>query len=130
MDRNEELRQWFELSKQDLGIAKHLLNTYRPTPDETICFHCQQSAKKDLKGYLFSRNIELEKTHDLPKLLTMCIAENSEFTKFAKQVVFLSRYSVMPRYPNEIQINDDDAASSVRFADYIKKFILSKVILP
>jgi len=36
MDRQEELRQWFSLAKQNLEIAKHLLATFHPTPVESI----------------------------------------------------------------------------------------------
>jgi HEPN domain-containing protein len=127
MDRDEELRQWFEISQKDLEVSKYLQGNMRPTPDEVICFHCQQSVEKDLKGYLFFRNIEFDKTHDLSKLLTTCIKDNNEFANFAKQVTFISRYAVMPRYPNNIQISDDDAQSAIRFASSIKEFVLSKV---
>jgi hypothetical protein len=33
--------------------------------DEIICFHCQQSAEKYLKAFLFSNDIEPDKTHNL-----------------------------------------------------------------
>jgi len=129
MDRNEELRQWFKCSKQDLDVAKHLINNMRPTPDEAICFHCQQSVEKDLKGFLFFNGTEFEKTHDLLVLLDICVDIIPEFTKFGKQCTFLSRFAVMPRYPNEVLISDDDAKSAIRFAEDIKQFVMSKVNL-
>jgi len=33
----------------------------------------------------------------------------------------------MPRYPNELQICDDDVKSAIRFAEDIKNFVLSKL---
>jgi len=30
MDRQEELRQWFAIAEEDLGVAKHLVSTYHP----------------------------------------------------------------------------------------------------
>jgi hypothetical protein len=36
MDRQEELRQWFALAEQNLGVAKHLLATFHPTPVESM----------------------------------------------------------------------------------------------
>jgi HEPN domain-containing protein len=127
MDKNEELRQWFAISARDLDSAKCLLNNMYPAPDEVICFHCQQSAEKDLKGYLLFNNKKFDKIHDLPELLASCIAIDQEFSKFSKQCTFLSRYAVMPRYPNDIQISDDDAKSAIRFANSIKEFVLGKV---
>jgi HEPN domain-containing protein len=130
MDRNEELRQWFAISEQNLQVAKHLIKTMRPTPDETICNNCQQSVEKYLKGYLFFNNVVFDKIHNLSQLLAKCIAVDADFKIYAKQCAFLSKYAVMPRYPNNLQISYDDAASSIRFADDIKNFVLSKVVLP
>ena len=51
MDKQEELLQWFKIAKLDLMSAEHLFNTMHPTPDEIICYHCQQSMEKDLKVF-------------------------------------------------------------------------------
>jgi len=56
MDKQEELRQWFSLAEQDLSVAKNSAITMHPMPVERICNLCQQSAEKDLKGYLFLIN--------------------------------------------------------------------------
>jgi HEPN domain-containing protein len=130
MDKDEEFYQWFEISAKDLWIAKHLLTTLNPTPDEIICFLCQQSTEKSLKGFLCFNNIKFDKIHDLSQLLGKCISVNTEFKNYAKQCTFLSKYAVMPRYPNEVLISDDDAQSAFRFAKSINEFVLSKVVLP
>jgi HEPN domain-containing protein len=127
MDRTEELRQWFDFAKQNLGIAKFLAEKYHPTPVEAICNNCQQSAEKDLKGYLFNKNINFPFTHDLSELLAMCIEVDTGFLKFTRQCTFLTRYGVAPKYPNDLQITGDDAKIAIRFADEIKEFVLSTV---
>ena len=76
MDRQEELRQWFDLAKQNLDVAKNLTINMHPMPVETICNQCQQSVEKDLKGYLFLNDVEFPKTHDLSELQAMCIDIN------------------------------------------------------
>ncbi|MCL1946387.1 MAG: HEPN domain-containing protein [Chitinivibrionia bacterium] len=130
LSKDEELRQWFSISAKDLWIAEHLYTTLHPTPDEMICFLCQQSVEKSLKGFLCFNDIEFDRTHDLPQLLAKCIALNSDFKDYAKHCAFLSKYAVMPRYPNDLQINDDEVNVAIRFAEKIKDFALSKVILP
>ncbi|MCL2312278.1 MAG: HEPN domain-containing protein [Firmicutes bacterium] len=125
MDRHEELRQWFSLAEQNLGIAKHLVVSYHPTPVETICNQCQQSAEKDLKGYLFINNIEPPKIHDLTELLCICADINPDFMNFAKQCQYLTRFGVLPKYPNELQINKEDAKTAIRFAEEIKEFVVN-----
>ena len=127
MDKSEELRQWISHAEENLSIAKHLCATYHPTPDEFICNQCQQSAEKDLKAFLFANDVEPPRIHNLPDLLIMCIDINPNFVKFAKQCAFLTEFGVLPKYPNELQINDDDVKSAIRFAESIKDFVLSNI---
>ena len=129
MDRQEELRQWLAIAEEDLKVAKHLAATYHPTPVEKICNLCQQSAEKDLKGYLFLNHVEFPKTHDLRILLTMCANLNSDFAQFRKQMIYLNNFGVMPRYPNELQITEDDAKTAIRFAEEIKDFVVNLINL-
>lgn len=42
----QEMQKWFEMAVTDLGVAKHLNETYYPKPLEIICYHCQQAAEK------------------------------------------------------------------------------------
>jgi HEPN domain-containing protein len=125
MDRQEELRQWFSLAKQNLEVAKHLLATFHPAPVEIICNNCQQSAEKYLKGYLFINNIEPPKTHNLVDLLDMCANIQPDFSIFERKCDFLTNFGVMPRYPNELQIIEDDAKADIRFAEEIKEFVVN-----
>ena len=125
MDKHEELRQWFSLAGQNLGVAKHLAASYHPTPIETICNQCQQSAEKDLKGFLFLNDVEFPKTHDLRTLLTMCVNLNPDFSKFRKQMMYLNNFGAIPRYPNELQLNENDSKSAIRFAEDIKEFVMN-----
>ena len=53
MDKAEILGQWLDKGKDDLRVAEYLSTMHHPTPDEIICFHCQQSAEKYLKAFIF-----------------------------------------------------------------------------
>mgnify|MGYP000237719624 CR=1 FL=1 len=52
----------------DFLTAKHLYEHMYPKPLEIICYHCQQSIEKLLKGLLISKNVTIKKTHDLDLL--------------------------------------------------------------
>ncbi|MCL2312282.1 MAG: HEPN domain-containing protein [Firmicutes bacterium] len=125
MDKQEELRQWFSLAEQNLRFAKNGAITMHPMPVETICNLCQQSAEKDLKGYLFLNDVEFPKTHDLAVLVVMCGNINPDFMKFIKQCQYLTKFAVMPKYPNQLQIIEDDAKTAIRFAEEIKEFVVN-----
>ena len=45
-------KEWYDLAVTDLGVAKHLYETYYPKPLEIICYHCQQSAEKSIKAMI------------------------------------------------------------------------------
>lgn len=66
----------------DLNSAEHLL-TMHPIPIEIICYHCQQSAEKYLKGYLVFYGMIPPKTHDLDELCKLCTKSNNKFRDIA-----------------------------------------------
>jgi len=124
MGKTEILQQWLEKGNDDLRAAEYLSTMHHPTPDEIICYHCQQSAEKYLKAFIFSQDIEPEKTHDLEYLLEICIKYNSEFSSLLSNAYILKRYAILPRYPNELEINNDDMKSAISNAKKIQEFIL------
>ena len=79
MDERLNLTQnWFKKADNDLKNAKAVIEVEEP-PTDTICFHCQQTAEKYLKGFLAYHNIEFEKEHDLDYLLDLCCQMDSSF---------------------------------------------------
>jgi HEPN domain-containing protein len=123
MDKTEELRQWFEIAHNDLALAEHAFNTMHPTPDEQICFHCQQSAEKYLKGFLVTNNIDPPAIHDLDQLRKLCEQINPSFNTLLAICIVLTQYGVMPRYPNELQITEADVRIALQYAKDIKAFV-------
>jgi len=74
INSNDDLvKEWYRFAMMDFSAATHLNNTMCPKPLEIICYHCQQSAEKFLKGFLISNSIEPPKTHDLQELCEMCL---------------------------------------------------------
>ena len=124
MDRNEELRQWLSIADEDLRSAEYLTTMRYPTPDNIICFHCQQAAEKYLKGFLFKNNISPPKIHDLIELLRLCGPVLPDYKTILIQCTFLNRFSITPRYPDEIQISADDVKTALRYANEVKDFVL------
>ncbi|MCL2478425.1 MAG: HEPN domain-containing protein [Treponema sp.] len=127
MDKTEEVRQWFDIARQDYATAEHSFTTMYPIPIEPICFLCQQSAEKDLKGFLVMNNIIPPKTHDITSLLTLCIGLNPAFTKIEKQCKRLTIFGVIPRYPNELNVTLDDIKVNLKYAEEIKTFVAALV---
>jgi HEPN domain-containing protein len=95
-----------------------------PTPDEIICYHCQQSAEKYLKAFLFSCDIETDKTHDLKDLLKIKEKHNPDFSSLHSNAYILTGYAVLPRYPNELGISNEDMKTALVNAKSIQEFVM------
>ena len=123
MNVNYNIEEWVRLADMDLSTAQYLFETRRPTPLEIICFHCQQAAEKMLKGYLFSNGVAAPKTHDLESICDMCVKLESGFSVFDRELLALTRYGVMPRYPHEFELEERDAETAIKYADRIMAFV-------
>ncbi|GHU15252.1 hypothetical protein FACS1894163_01310 [Spirochaetia bacterium] len=114
MDKSEAAHEWLAYAENDFGSAEYLLGR-RPLPLEVICFLCQQSAEKSLKGLLVLQGIRPPRIHDLVEIYDLC----EPFTPAIDTILMcckdLNDYSVRPRYPDEIVI--DEARMKKALAD-------------
>jgi len=124
MGKQEILQQWLDKGKDDLRSAEYLSTMHHPTPDEIICYHCQQSAEKYLKGFMFLHDIEPDKTHDLKELLKTCQQYNAEFSTLFSKINVLTRYGTLPRYPNDLGITNEDMKIALGYAKSIQEFVM------
>jgi HEPN domain-containing protein len=94
-----------------------------PRPEGIICFHCQQAAEKYLKGFLFQNNVGFPAIHDLIRLLELCEGVDDRFAVILPKCNTLNRYSVIPRYPDELEITTEDTNNAIQYAKAIRDFI-------
>ena len=100
--------EWYKYADRDLSVAEYL-TTMHPKPVEVISFHCQQAAEKYLKGYLIYNGVEEPpKIHNLDTLCSMCVKFDNRFPQIIKACGVLTPYGVQPRYPNEIEVTEND----------------------
>ena len=69
-------------------------------PFDTVCFHCQQSAEKYLKGLLTYLAIQAPRTHDL-KALAALIPPELRFPIRVEDLLELNPYAVDVRYADD-----------------------------
>jgi len=119
--------EWLKFSDMDLTTAEHIAKTLHPTPLEIICYHCQQSAEKALKGFLIFAEVRPNRTHDLEMLRSACEEVDKTFSEIAKQCMRLNDYSSQPRYPMEIEITDGDMKLALIDSEYISRFVKEKI---
>jgi len=122
MDDWEYAQEWLRFSEMDLSSANFLTGHW-PLPVEIICFHCQQSAEKALKGVLVLNNTTPPKIHELDKLFNLCKPFVSGIDTIWDSCNTLNQYSVMPRYPDEIQISEGAMRRALTSAAAVLDFV-------
>jgi HEPN domain-containing protein len=84
----ESHKQWLSKAESDLRASENLVT------DELVwdvaIYHTQQCAEKALKSFLAWSKYPLEKTHNLVKLLELCIMNLSQqnFGRFSLRYFF------------------------------------------
>jgi HEPN domain-containing protein len=124
MDTLQYAKEWLEFSKMDLASAEHLL-TMHPVPNEVICYLSEQSAEKALKGFIVLNNETPPKTHNLLDLCLLCENYDTESKSVLQQLEYLNQFSVMPRYPRELSVNDEDAKRAIQYAKIVYEFMIA-----
>ena len=120
---NKFIYEWFVFADNDLIVAEHIAKTLCPQPLEIICYHCQQSVEKYLKGFLVFNGIEEPpKIHNLMILCEMCFKFDPVFESIATKCSALNAYGVQPRYPDEIHIDEELMRQALSYAKDIKNF--------
>ena len=125
MDNKDVAKEWFKVAETDFASAE-FLQGMRPIPIEVICYHCQQSAEKHLKGFLALEGEAIEKIHDLVRLNKMCRKYAKDFETVEEDCLMLTDFAVNVRYPFPMDINEADMHLALKSARRIKDFVSEK----
>lgn len=120
----EKAKEWFRKGDNDLKAAEIIIKEAHP-PTDTVCFHCQQSVEKYLKGYLTKKRQEFLKSHDLDYLLKLCVDMNNQFSQYQEAALILNKYGIEPRYPADIPVyySVEEARKAIELAKEIVRFV-------
>lgn len=121
------IEEWLNFAKEDLETAKALLNGDFLF-NRSICYHCQQSAEKDLKAYIIYLDLPLNKTHNLIKLVDQISELDKEITHLQQAVEVLTDYILTARYPDDSDlIADEESKLAFKESEKINNYIRSKI---
>ena len=84
------IKEWFSRAFKDFEEARFLFNHNRPL--EYIALFLHQAVEKYLKGFLINNGWELEKTHDLIKLVRDATKFDKSFEKFSPLMEEMADY--------------------------------------
>jgi HEPN domain-containing protein len=123
MDNNTNYaKAWFNYAQNDFEAAEILFKQIKPKY-EIICYHCQQSAEKMLKGYLAMQNDKLLKTHDLVVLCEAASKYEINFNQILNTCSDLTIFASEVRYPNSFEIDDYHTRKALQDSKSIMTFV-------
>jgi HEPN domain-containing protein len=126
-DKQTTLRRWLLRAQHDLETAEAMID-HRNPPTDIVCYHCQQCAEKCLKAFLVERDQDFPKTHDLERLLALCIEYDAACATIEEEVVRLTGYAVTTRYIDDWrEIGEDEAREAIMNAGRVSSFLRSKL---
>ena len=120
--KNPESLDWYRFARMDLQSANTLDEHSNPKPLKIICYLSEQCVEKMLKGFLVANVQNPPRTHDLPMLCDMCIEIDGRFGELSDICEFLTLYGVQPRYPNELEIVEEDSKRALRYIQSVIDF--------
>jgi HEPN domain-containing protein len=92
-----EHEHWQVIALEDLDSAKYLfLKSFT-----TSLFHIQQCAEKALKSYVVLKRGSFKRTHDLVRLVEMCMEIDRTFEELRPSAIELNSYETAGRYPDK-----------------------------
>ena len=127
MSDSKLVEEWFKYSRNDLISAYHLFEDLHPRQSEIACYLSQQCVEKALKGYLFFKEVEPPRTHNLVELCQMCMQYDSTFSDILDACSDLTPYGVAVRYPNELAVDDAIANLTINKVQFVYDFVSGKI---
>ena len=124
----QEVKEWLNKADKDLDEAKFLLDNNRPSED--IAFFLHQAAEKYLKGFLLSNGWELEKIHDLVKLLKEAIKFDKEYAQFQTAAEIMTDFYIESRYPvgYAFEFEKEELKQLIQTTDTLGSLVKSKIL--
>lgn len=116
---------WLAIAQDDLTSA----NILAESSLITSLFHAQQCAEKALKAYLVLERGLTIKTHDLVRLVDLCMVRNDRFETLRLIAIILTPYETAGRYPNNtfIQPTPEEMLGLIQQSAAVFAFVIEQL---
>ena len=121
---DDVVRGWLRKAESDLVAVDATLNA---GSFDAACFHAQQAAEKYLKAYLTHAGAEFPFTHNLAKLVELCVAVDASFDSLLPAAEPLTPFATQSRYDSEFWPEEEVALDARSSAKQIRDFVLARL---
>ncbi len=124
-----KVRQWLVHADEDLRLAQCGLTLTSGCPYRLIAYHAQQCAEKCLKAYLVYRRIDFPYTHNISRLLELCVEQQVNWPETIQKAKGLTPYAITTRYPNEDEeVTREEAEQAILIATQVQQTVRISLI--
>lgn len=118
------IQGWVRKAESDLRALK---GSIEADSLDAACFHAQQAAEKFLKAFLSHVGEKFPFTHNLSKLVHLCIKNDPSFSELLTTVESLTPFAVELRYDDEFWPSLTVAEEALQSALKVKNLVLKKL---
>lgn len=120
---------WFSFATDDIKASVRLINDPHEPLIPPALVLAQQAAEKALKSYLYAQNHTAIKTHDLEKLVELCMDYDPHFEQLLHLAESLNPHISASRYPDACFVIPDlgTARMLVQEAQQIYDFVSQRI---
>jgi HEPN domain-containing protein len=104
--------------------------TLRARALDAACFHAQQAVEKYLKAFLTHHEATFPYTHNLAKLLDLCVRIDDVFQSLLPQIEPLTPYAVRLRYDSSFWPSAEAAEEARSAALAVRQIVLARLPKP
>jgi len=124
MKKQEQIEEWLRRAESNLERARAGKMSDKVLYED-ICFDCQQSVEKALKGLLVSFEIDFPYTHAISKLITLIESLGIDVPEKVKKSVVLSIYAMDARYPGYGEsIGEEGYKEALELAEHVYNWVV------
>jgi HEPN domain-containing protein len=116
-----ETAEWVAKAEGDFATAVLLMRKRKDRKQvrDAICYHCQQCAEKYLKGRLVEAGVTFPHTHDLKRILALCLPCQPLWSAMEAPAKSLTNCAVVFRYPGQTA-TERDAKTAMKHSKAIR----------
>jgi HEPN domain-containing protein len=105
-------QDWLRIAEKDFARVQTMLSA---GDAEAAGFYLQQAVEKFLKAFLLSKNLRLQRIHDLEPLLNTALGFNPSFEKFRETLQLITGFYFVERYPLVLEtgITEEDVRNAL-----------------
>lgn len=121
---NAAIEPWISHAREDLEVARPAVSAgwYK-----TACFHAQQCGEKWMKALLILYGQSPSRSHNLDFLADLLEPYVQGIDSIREEALVLTEYAVDARYPNRMDIEQDEAIQAVHYANRLRMWAASQI---